>query len=555
MDSTITFERSDVQNMLDVAQVETGVLYGDIPYLRDSLQTLFREGLEQCNVQGIDLTELLSRMMWCERTVLDAFNKHRLGNAATRFNQHVVEPDDLVEYNEAENIPERLAFFPLRAIVAKHGIDVVAAPIYQGLVAVPRSALDVPTINNGMTTAVTNPNTVGNRGTGSASASYNKLQGAPSPFLPLPAGNLTFAEITAFVPQSIKSVDVINRIIRNGAYSTTIADMINYYREMEHGPIPNNSVYRMLKVPMEQHAKIDPQYKDWTVAKHSTLAMPAGFNSASVSVAGFSTPVNNNAREAALAANQPPPSILFRDLAKGVKVMPSGDDALDLTRCVQYSVQHPNQNLRYPQHFARLVALLGGPTPVRPAHLDAAAVSRRTSIQKLVKARQASTRQRDDHGRLLKQKSKSPAHSDDEEDTQNVSNGATPDIGSENPTGNSMKREHAAVPADSDEDALSSKRSKVSAQKAPARQECAGHPTKPASSRLRKEIQPEEIDSESDGDAYAGPKRQKKTVAPVRSLRRTKHFSGSYNVDKALQIDEEDEEPFPTPVQRISTPP
>jgi len=414
--------RENIQDIFDEAQLEAGTLYQDAPYLQVQLQDLFREGVEMCNFQGVDWTELLQQSVVSERIFLDAYNKHRLGNAVTAFNKQVLDPENAVEYNEEENVPEQLKFFPLRAAVVKRGVEVRLDPIFQldGTVEYNQKKTTKVTIskkpaqssvatNNKAPTQAAKPK----KETG-FSTSYNKLQDAPSAWLGFPAGNLTFAEVTAFVPQSIKSVDVINRFLFNGAMTTTITDMINHYRTMDHGAINNNSVYRMMKGPINHHAKQNPSYRNWTVAKHERLPKPAGFDSKSVSVAGFTTPVNNNSREVQNAATQAPPTILFRDLANGIEVMPSGYDALDLTRCVEYCVEHDDEDWYYPQQFSELVNHLGGPAPVHRKHQDAACIRRHTDGKKLVNAKRAGARERDDHGRLLKQKGKAVVDSDGE---------------------------------------------------------------------------------------------------------------------------------------------
>ncbi|KAF2245321.1 hypothetical protein BU26DRAFT_521803 [Trematosphaeria pertusa] len=56
--------------------------------------------------------------------------------------------------------------------------------------------------------------------------------------------------------------------------------------------------------------------------------------------------------------------------------MPRGDDALDLTRMVEYCVQHPVEGWEYPKDYEKLLGLLGGPQTVTPEHVDRAAFKR-----------------------------------------------------------------------------------------------------------------------------------------------------------------------------------
>jgi hypothetical protein len=67
---------------------------------------------------------------------------------------------------------------------------------------------------------------------------------------------------------------------------------------------------------------------------------------------------------------------LFKNLGNGVETMPTGFDALDLTRCVEYHQAHPEEQWYYPDHFEELVKHLGGPATVTDAHLDSGAFAR-----------------------------------------------------------------------------------------------------------------------------------------------------------------------------------
>ncbi|KAL1795720.1 hypothetical protein ACET3X_005944 [Alternaria dauci] len=568
------FTRHEIQNMFDAAQVDAGYLFAHIPFLRDQLQLLFQENLMDCNSQDVVPTKLLLQALNIERSILNAYNKHRLNRAVTVFNKHAERTEDAIEYKEEDNIPEELMWFPLRAEVARYGMEFTAPPIYQhrvteeGSAARPK-AVPKKIVNNRSPAKR-------NKSTGFGSASYDKLRDAPSAWLDLPHGNLTLVELTAFVPHAIKSYDVMDRFLYNGATSGTFATLINRYRHMPYGPIGNNSIYRMMKGPMDHRAKDDPTYKEWTVAKHAAIKKPDGFDPSSVSVAGFRTPINFNSRQSAAATTQPPPSILFRDMANGVKIMPSGHDALDLTRCVEYCVKHNDEGWRYPQDFEKLVAHLGGATVVGREHQDEAAISRHMSGQKRTNAKGTGARQRDDLGHLNKQKkcfvvdseedeeldgeseedseesledSDRDAEDDDEpaitnkkgaERKHTIKNDISDEGDFMHQIGDSSKRKR--VPAD-DEDygqtptRRTRKRSGKSPPKAHARRS-----KKPSSSSFRKEIPHRGIDSESDEDTYVGPKRRnKKAVVATRSSARNRPLRGSYIAEEVLETSEEED--------------
>jgi hypothetical protein len=65
--------------------------------------------------------------------------------------------------------------------------------------------------------------------------------GSPSCNLPFPSGNITAAEIIAYVPHWLKSIDVIDRLVTNGGRAHIIAAMVN-----EFGVVPRggDGIYR-----------------------------------------------------------------------------------------------------------------------------------------------------------------------------------------------------------------------------------------------------------------------------------------------------------------------
>ena len=65
----------------------------------------------------------------------------------------------------------------------------------------------------------------------------------------------------------------------------------------------------------------------------------------------------------------------MEDLLQGVRNIPSGADALDLTRAILYAQNHPG-HYRYPQDLPKVVNLMGGPTRITADHHDEAAIAR-----------------------------------------------------------------------------------------------------------------------------------------------------------------------------------
>lgn len=87
-----------------------------------------------------------------------------------------------------------------------------------------------------------------------------------------------------------------------------------------------------------------------------------------------------NGDPSTIAQNQPAAPVPFKDLANNVKKHPSGADALDLTRCVIYAVEHPDENWMFPTDYKRLIDHLGGPATLTPAHYDRQVFARRNNV-------------------------------------------------------------------------------------------------------------------------------------------------------------------------------
>jgi hypothetical protein len=206
-------------------------------------------------------------------------------------------------------------------------------------------------------------------------SNYGKLSDAPSSNLDFPDGNLTAAEIMAFLPQWTKSWDVIERFISNGGRTGTLTTMVNTFRDMAKGNVSNNSLLRMMQGSVKRNP--DPRYKQWNVGKHRP---PPGWDHTNISTLGFRPPrvthPNKCHSNGKSRTNQKQSGIQFKDLANGVKSWPMGDDILDLSRCIDYHLLHPKENWLFPDDFRRLTRKLGGPSAVRPENHDGAVFDR-----------------------------------------------------------------------------------------------------------------------------------------------------------------------------------
>ncbi|CBX99109.1 hypothetical protein IAQ61_000765 [Plenodomus lingam] len=216
-----------------------------------------------------------------------------------------------------------------------------------------------------------------------ASLARNNAFGCHSPSwnLAFPDGQLTAIEILAYLPHWLKSVDVIDRFVANGGKSRVIAAIINEFRDQPTGAIfQANSAQIMMSFAMRRAG-----YVDWTVGTSHEWARAVNKEEGDLSVTDFRTPRITHPKHISktkkplheAAQNEAAGPVAFKDLALHVKKHPSGEDALDLSRCVRYALEHADEDWLFPDHFAILTHRLGGPARVTHSHLDRQAFARR----------------------------------------------------------------------------------------------------------------------------------------------------------------------------------
>lgn len=198
--------------------------------------------------------------------------------------------------------------------------------------------------------------------------------GSPSWNLSFPDGNLTVSEILAYLPHWLKSVDVILRLVNHGGRAVTITHLLKKYRVMPTSAYQPNSTTVMMHYAMRRAGK-----KKWTIGTRGKFKNDREYDENSLYVGNFRPPrlthpksasTKQKAKKEDLVRNWAADPILFKDLALHVKEHPSGDDALDLTRCVDYALKHPKEEWSFPTDFEKLVKHIGGPLPVTHSHLD-----------------------------------------------------------------------------------------------------------------------------------------------------------------------------------------
>lgn len=202
--------------------------------------------------------------------------------------------------------------------------------------------------------------------------------GSPHWNLPFPEGRLTAAEILAYCPHWLKSVDVVDRLVSNGAKAKVIAAMLNRFRILPSAKgISSNSVCIMMQCAMRA-----ANFEAWTMGDHSSFTDTRAlqWDVESLDVSGFRSPhVTHPKTGSKKIENVPALPLQFRKLAHNVQQHPLGHDALDLTRCVLYAVDHPDESWLFPTDFERLVDQLGGPQSASHLHSDTSAFERAIS--------------------------------------------------------------------------------------------------------------------------------------------------------------------------------
>lgn len=183
---------------------------------------------------------------------------------------------------------------------------------------------------------------------------------APAHNLPFPAqARLTAYELLAFLPNTIQCADVVDRFASNGATRSAICAIINAARDLEKEWNANRCGAVLTKTMN------DAGWTGWTLTQHTKYTGARHlWNETDLCVDNFRT------REEILGRARSEENIPFESLAIGVRRLPQGAEALDLTRMVRYCIQHPGSGWMYPRDYARLLLHVGGPAPIQRTHLD-----------------------------------------------------------------------------------------------------------------------------------------------------------------------------------------
>ncbi|KAF9730853.1 hypothetical protein PMIN01_10811 [Paraphaeosphaeria minitans] len=175
-----------------------------------------------------------------------------------------------------------------------------------------------------------------------------------------PNANFTAIELLTFLPGCLNSPDVIYRFASNGISLDAILSIVNTNRVLEQ-QWTAEYCYRTVRNAMRHDG-----HSGWTLKKHPQYFADSlrDWNAESLSVSGFRVSLSTYHKR------KPDADIRFARLADGVRHMPAGVDALDLTRLVQHCVQNPSEEWMYPSNYNMLLAHLGGSKQPVAANMD-----------------------------------------------------------------------------------------------------------------------------------------------------------------------------------------
>jgi hypothetical protein len=197
---------------------------------------------------------------------------------------------------------------------------------------------------------------------------------APPKNLTLPQGNVTLYKQLVFLPNSVRNLDVVLRFAYNGVHQEAVSRIIEHGRVLPKDTGCNiNTALKIMQYGLRFHLLHVPGSGDkWTPEKAFNEDRPDDWDKTNLSW--------NRRRVGTLhkpGGGIVVDSVPFENLARGVKNMPTGYDALDLTRCVEVAQKNPGV-FEFPRDFPTILQQLGGPAVVRYGNLDAAIARRYT---------------------------------------------------------------------------------------------------------------------------------------------------------------------------------
>jgi hypothetical protein len=193
---------------------------------------------------------------------------------------------------------------------------------------------------------------------------------------------ITLCEIFAFLVNWYRTYPVAFRCASNGLTTQLAKQMIHYYRVAGHkGEVGNSTLCKIIGNAMgacglhmypEVTKSGDTKDEPWSLTRHAnnnTKNYWGPWDHRKLTLTGFRHDGNSSSSE--------DENVSFASLAEGVQRFPSVQhgDGSNLTRCVQYAVAHPLEDLQFPRDLKSLTYRLGR-LPVVAENYDLALVDR-----------------------------------------------------------------------------------------------------------------------------------------------------------------------------------
>ncbi|KAJ4353605.1 uncharacterized protein N0V89_005335 [Didymosphaeria variabile] len=171
--------------------------------------------------------------------------------------------------------------------------------------------------------------------------------------------NFTAVEIIVFLPWLFTNSSIARRFVNNGMDNKTHAEIIEHHRvhTLETTEIAKGYL-DALRPANWQHMNRDRLRTLWNRKNQRT---PDGWNATNIAMNGF---VPDRIAKEGFHASAPA-SVPFRNLVQGVKKLPTGNDAADLTRAIEFAngdeaeKTFPGRDLLFPDDLIDIFKAIG----------------------------------------------------------------------------------------------------------------------------------------------------------------------------------------------------